>query len=1010
MGASLVSAAVGAFSKNSVRSEPVSMGIPVNSPGDDYYYIPATDNKVAYFSSNRESAFGKCNVYKVSIINENRNFITINGLFNCSAGLNLSDAKVTIINPEDNAIVAEFRTPSQHGEYYLKLPVPSKFLYHVELVGFNTQESLVDLSSFSSSGVIQEIMLVRDESGNEKMTITHRIPAEMNTLATNSTQIIPLQSQNVAERDAQIQSKSHVSTGNGSKQEELPVAVLVNERTGVISETSTVKVLENQTKPVSEKVEKDGLVSDASVNKNKNVVIPTDKLESKTSLAPGTQAAATNTKKNVSVEGNSNSVNSPTNTTSDTPLVAIVNINSTPQNQNSNTDSGSNNETALNVSEQNRVDNKQTPSGKPSSLSNNEPVLLDNLKGKSPSVKADGSELKSVDVNESIPQQNATPSNDNLAAENKNQKGETNLARQVIPQNQNENSELNSTNLKKSGRTESSNDQNRNTTQHPVFIPQLSDSNVTASETNSKGNTQNRVASQDISSQKSGGHDAMISSEVAMADVTNLKSQDNQFEKNSDTNNTTVSHSGIESKQLNQQTPMKISGDALVNDANKQGNNAVNIEPTINQNTSTESSVSANLNGKQSSPNNNATGTTNQNSIIETSAPASSTKSQSSPNSKTTGTNNPNSIIETSAPATSSKSQSSPNSKTSETNNQNAVVDTTVPVAANVNQSSSNNNSTGVQTDSATQNYATVVAGLKSENTLKQNTVTPLGSQVMSDISVKSKAEPVLVTSTTNEVGPSAKAQSKKTETDQFSENSKTNQVGDNKVVVGNRSAMATTETIQKVGKQKDIENSPLTDDVPLVGSSKFEETNVKNQSVASSKKINKSGVPVYPDETIGTIKSENEKNGNDILVMNERVSSENKEKRPGLFASILRLKKNDKAPLIVETTETKMVEIPVDEFLNRYKNLVFRVQVGAFKDRKVEELKKKYAAIGLMDLIYINSDSGLLLVMTGSENNYETATALKSHIIEKGINDAFIVAYGDGARIAIETVVNEVK
>ena len=87
-------------------------------------------------------------------------------------------------------------------------------------------------------------------------------------------------------------------------------------------------------------------------------------------------------------------------------------------------------------------------------------------------------------------------------------------------------------------------------------------------------------------------------------------------------------------------------------------------------------------------------------------------------------------------------------------------------------------------------------------------------------------------------------------------------------------------------------------------------------------------------------------------------------------------------------------------------KNLIFRVQLGAFKDRNADDLKKKYSELGLTDLIYVKNDDGLLLVMTGSEKSYDSALTLKAAMIEKGVVDAFIVAYADGSRLPLESVV----
>lgn len=156
-------------------TEPIPMGSPVNSPGNDFYYFPAPDKSTAYFSSDRESASGKCNVYTASVINENRNYVTINGTFTCPAGLDLSDAKVTIFHALDRSLLAQFRTSTQNGDYFLKLPVPSKLIYMVKLPGFGTLEAEVEISGTNPSMLTQEI-LVKREKGKETIQVITKQP------------------------------------------------------------------------------------------------------------------------------------------------------------------------------------------------------------------------------------------------------------------------------------------------------------------------------------------------------------------------------------------------------------------------------------------------------------------------------------------------------------------------------------------------------------------------------------------------------------------------------------------------------------------------------------------------------------------------------------------------------------------------------------------------------------------------------------------------------------------
>ncbi len=168
-------------------SEPVGMGTPVNSPGDDYFYVPNPVSNSTYFSSDRESPSGKCKVYTASVIREDRSFVSINGSFHCPAALDGSEAKITVLNYDDRSLMAQFRS-GHNGTYFMKLPVPSKLLYQVKIAGFTDSESLVDLSSITGGKVIQEIQLTRSPKGKESLVINTRVPETATPVVAQKTQ------------------------------------------------------------------------------------------------------------------------------------------------------------------------------------------------------------------------------------------------------------------------------------------------------------------------------------------------------------------------------------------------------------------------------------------------------------------------------------------------------------------------------------------------------------------------------------------------------------------------------------------------------------------------------------------------------------------------------------------------------------------------------------------------------------------------------------------------------
>jgi hypothetical protein len=78
-------------------------------------------------------------------------------------------------------------------------------------------------------------------------------------------------------------------------------------------------------------------------------------------------------------------------------------------------------------------------------------------------------------------------------------------------------------------------------------------------------------------------------------------------------------------------------------------------------------------------------------------------------------------------------------------------------------------------------------------------------------------------------------------------------------------------------------------------------------------------------------------------------------------------------------------------------KGVVYRVQLGAFKF----QLSKNIFA-DVSDLVVIPGDDGITRYSTGSFNNLNDAVALKTEMVTKGFEGAFVTAYRDGKRIKL--------
>ena len=125
-------------------------------------------------------------------------------------------------------------------------------------------------------------------------------------------------------------------------------------------------------------------------------------------------------------------------------------------------------------------------------------------------------------------------------------------------------------------------------------------------------------------------------------------------------------------------------------------------------------------------------------------------------------------------------------------------------------------------------------------------------------------------------------------------------------------------------------------------------------------------------------------------------------ENNPTAINKIVKLKVEG---LEVITTNAYSVDkpIPIDEKIQE--GLVFKVQIGAFKQPLPNGTFK-----GLKPVIAQSTPSGYIRYMAGNFEKYESANAIKNDLKNLGYNDAFVVAYFNGVRVNLNDGVEKAR
>jgi len=165
--------------KNGIWSDPVNIGYPINTPGDDVFFIISASGKTGYYSSFRANGHGLYDIYEIryaqeeedqiSESKENKVYVTLlKGTIKDSHTLSALEADIEIIDNEKNEVVASFISNSSTGKYLVSLPSGKNYGISVSKDGYlfhSENFNLPDTAEYQE--VTLDIFLQRIEVGTK---------------------------------------------------------------------------------------------------------------------------------------------------------------------------------------------------------------------------------------------------------------------------------------------------------------------------------------------------------------------------------------------------------------------------------------------------------------------------------------------------------------------------------------------------------------------------------------------------------------------------------------------------------------------------------------------------------------------------------------------------------------------------------------------------------------------------------------------------------------------------
>ncbi|WP_018341996.1 OmpA family protein [Cytophaga aurantiaca] len=118
-------------------STPENLGSPINTAGDDIYFVLSADGKIGYYSSNKEGGYGQQDIYSIRMpVAENvPNLALLKGKILDDQTGKPTEATITITDNQSKEVIAKYHSNSETGEYIIALPSGTNYGVAIEKEG-----------------------------------------------------------------------------------------------------------------------------------------------------------------------------------------------------------------------------------------------------------------------------------------------------------------------------------------------------------------------------------------------------------------------------------------------------------------------------------------------------------------------------------------------------------------------------------------------------------------------------------------------------------------------------------------------------------------------------------------------------------------------------------------------------------------------------------------------------------------------------------------------------------
>lgn len=153
-------------------SEPQNLGYPVNTTGDDVFFVPTIDNKRAFYSSFAQGGYGDKDLYLLTLPEKEGSRLTVyRGSIVDDFGKMLTTAIITVTDANNGDIVGNYSPNPKTGKYLFILPYGKSYKVTYEADGYKSVTNTIKVEpgkeymETEMVFILKEVKLVKETLG-----------------------------------------------------------------------------------------------------------------------------------------------------------------------------------------------------------------------------------------------------------------------------------------------------------------------------------------------------------------------------------------------------------------------------------------------------------------------------------------------------------------------------------------------------------------------------------------------------------------------------------------------------------------------------------------------------------------------------------------------------------------------------------------------------------------------------------------------------------------------------